>query len=135
MKNFLFPIMFRIIGWILFVPGLVAAALLNFGTCPFYGVAETIFIDTTVIAIVMGALFIVCSKERQEDEMTRAIRLSSLLNALYAYVAVVIIGTLCINGIEYLKFLMFSLVLLPMIFVIIFRAEMHRFYKQNADEE
>lgn len=131
----LFPSAFSLIGWILFIPGLVAGILLNFGVYPFYGVAETIFIDATIIAIVLGALFIVCSKEPHEDEMTRAIRLSSLLNALYVYVAIVIVGTLCINGIEYLRFLMFTLVLLPIIFVFIFRAEMHRYYKQNADEE
>lgn len=99
------------------------------------GILETVVIDTAVIATVLGALFIVCAKEPEEDEMTLAIRLSSLLKALYVYVAIIIAGTLFINGMPYLEFIAFNMVLFPIIFVVIFRVSMRKFYKQDEDEE
>lgn len=135
MKNILFPKEFRTVGWILFIPSLLAGALCYFCGIGLSGLLQTIINDVVIIGIVLGALFIVCSKEPQEDEMTKAIRLSSLLNALYAYVMVLIVGTLCINGEKYLEFMTLNFVLLPVIFVFIFRAEMYRYYKQNEDEE
>ena len=91
--------------------------------------------DMAIIGIVIGALFIVCSRERVEDEMTRAIRLSSLLNSIYIYAVLLIGCTLFINGLEYLYFLTANTVLLPIIFVINFRLEMARYNKMNDDEE
>ena len=67
--------------------------------------------------------------------MTRAIRLSSLLNSIYIYAVLLIGCTLFINGLEYLYFLTANTVLLPIIFVINFRLEMARYNKMNDDEE
>lgn len=80
MKNFLFPHIFQPIGWIMFVLSLAIGVYSFFGTSVFgAGIAETIMIDTSIIGTALGALFIVCSKERVEDEMTKSIRLTSLL--------------------------------------------------------
>ena len=135
MKNILFPSNFRIIGWILFIPAIIAGALRFFFILNPSGLLNIIINDAILIGIVLGALFIICSKERQEDEMIRAIRLSSILNALYANVVIFILGTLFINGADYLRFITFNLGLLPIIFVFIYTAEMHRHFKQNEDEE
>ena len=135
MKNILFPSKFRIIGWLLFIPAIIAGAL-RFGLVinP-SGILETIINDAILIGMVLGAVFIICSKERHEDEMIRAIRLSSILNAIYANVIIFIIGTLFINGVSYFRFITFNFGLLPLIFVFIYTAEIHRHYKQNEDEE
>lgn len=99
------------------------------------GTVETIVNDVVIIGIVTGALFIVCSKERQEDEMTASIRLNALLNALYIYAALLIINTVLLNGLLYFQFMIINLVLLPVIYVIVFRIEMHRYSKMGEDEE
>lgn len=135
MKNILFPKSFSIIGWLIFIPALVAGSLSYFNILIISGLLETIVNDAIIIGIALGAIFIVCSKEPQEDEMIRAIRLSSLLNALYAYVLILITGTIVINGVDYQKFIMLNLVLLPIILVFIFKAEMQRYYKENEVEE
>lgn len=135
MKNILFPSFFRILGWILFIPAIIAGALSFFCILTPTGSLETIINDAILIGIVLGALFIICSKERQEDEMIRAIRLSSILNALYANVIIFIMGTLFTNGNEYIRFLTFNLGLSPLIFVFIYTAEMVRHFKQVEDEE
>ena len=67
--------------------------------------------------------------------MTRAIRLSSLLNALYAYVAILIVCTICINGVTFLLFAILNMVLYPIIYVILFKLEMYRYSKMSRDEE
>lgn len=138
MKNLLFPHRFQLIGWILFVPCLILGVLLTF---PFHIVnfssftIETITIDVAIIGIVLGALFIVCSKERVEDEMTRSIRLTSLLNALYVYAGLLIAGTIFINGLLFLSFAIINIALFPIIFMVSFQIEIHRYNKIADNEE
>ena len=135
MKNLLFPHIFQPIGWILFVPCLILGALIYFEVLTLTGIAETIVNDIAIIGIAVGALLIVCSKERIEDEMTRSIRLSSLLNSLYIYGILLVASTIALNGIAFLMFAWANLVLLPIIFVINFRLEMHRYNKMCENEE
>lgn len=135
MKNLLFPRSFRLVGWILFVPAIIMGILIVSGSCALTGVAETVENDVAIIGIALGAVFIVCSREAREDEMTRSIRLSALLNALYVYVVLLITSTLLINGVAFFQFMVVNLVLLPVIYVVMFRLEMHRYNKMSEDEE
>lgn len=135
MKNLLFPRGFQFVGWTLFVPALVLGVLVCFGILGLSGITETVVNDVIIIGITLGALFIVCSKERHEDEMTRTLRLSSLLNSIYVYAVILIAATLSVNGLAFYYVMLVNLALLPLIFVVIFRMEMHRYYKENGDEE
>ncbi len=134
MKNLLFPHIFQPIGWCVFVPSIIVGLLIFFSVInPWW--CETVVNDAVIIGTTLGALFIVCSRERIEDEMTKSIRLSSLLNSIYIYVVLLITCTVLINGMAYLYFLIVNTVLLPIIFVCIFRLEMARYNKMNDDEE
>lgn len=135
MKCFLFPQVFRTIGWILFLPTFMLGILLLSGVLSFSGIIETVVNDTAILGIALGLLFIGCSRERIEDEMTSAIRLNSLLSSLYTYVVFLVILTLAVNGIAYLYVMLASLVMLPAIFVVRFRYEMHRYNKICENEE
>ncbi len=135
MKNILFPPCFRIAGWIIFIPSLIIGILAFFEVCEFSGLTKTIVNDIIIVGIALGALFIVCAKERIEDEMTRSIRLASMLNSIYIYVILLITTTLTVNGRDFLRFMAVNLVLLPLIFVVIFRLEMIRYNKISENEE
>lgn len=135
MKIFLFPHVFRPIGWILLVPALLLGILLLSDVFSIDGTAETIINDAAIIGIALGTLFTGCSRERIEDEMTSMIRLNALLTSLYVYVVFLAILTLAVNGMAYLYVMAAGLVMLPIIFVVCFRYEMHRYYKMKADEE
>lgn len=135
MKKFLFPHVFRRIGWIILVPTLLLGVILLSDILNIYGIMETVIADTAIIGIAIGSLFICCSRERIEDEMTSTIRVNSLLTSFYTYIVFLIICTLAVNGIAYLYVMAASLVMLPMIFVIRFRYEMHKYYKMKSDEE
>lgn len=135
MRNFLFPRKFQLLGWILFIPAAIMGAVEFCGLYLFSGTLEIIVNDAIIIGIILGTLFIVCSKEKVEDEMTASIRLTALLNSLYVYAAVSIVCTLVINGMAYLYFMMANLVLFPMIYVIIFKLKMRVYNKISEDEE
>lgn len=135
MINILFPQKFRNMGWCLSVVGLLGAILYYMDLTPSSGLYRIMFNDLFIISTILGPIFIVCSKEPREDEMTRAIRLSSILNALYAFVVILVSGTLFINGDAYWEFLKFSFVLFPLIIISINRGDMKRYYKENIDEE
>ncbi len=138
MKNLLFPTGFKIIGWLLFIPAVVMGALCFFDIFDidsFSGLTETIVNDAIIIGIALGSLLIVCSKEVHEDEMTRSIRLAALLNSLYIYVLLLITTTLTLNGLEFFKFMVLNLVLLPIIYLVVFRLEMHSYNKMSGNEE
>ena len=122
-------------GWLLFVPAIILGILIYFGVISYAGVIETILNDAVIIGITVGSIFIVCSKEKHEDEMIGSIRLASLLNALYIYSAILIASVLLINGIAFINFMTVNLVLLPLIYVVVFRLEIHRYNKMSEDEE
>jgi uncharacterized membrane protein len=135
MKNQLFPHVFQSIGWILFVLSLIVGALMFFEVLPGNGIVSIILNDIAIIGTVLGALFIVCSKELIEDEMTMSIRSASLLNALYVYVILLVLSTLFVNGLLYLYVMYFNLVLFPIIFVFSFKYKMHKYNTISEDEE
>lgn len=135
MKNLLFPKVFRLIGWILFIPAIAMAVLLYCEVLSFAGTAEIIINDAVIIGAALGAILIVCSKEACEDEMTRALRLSALLNSLYVYVILLIACTLFVNGLAFLQFMFVNLILFPVIYVLIFSLEMNRFKRMCENEE
>lgn len=135
MRCFLFPRVFRTIGWILLVPTLLLGIMLLDGRLSFSDITQTIVNDAAITGIALGSLFITCSRERIEDEMTGAIRLNALLSSLYCYVAFLIICTIAVNGLDYFYVIAVSPVMLPLMFVVRFRYEMHKYYKLNSNEE
>ncbi|WP_290460551.1 hypothetical protein [Bacteroides caecimuris] len=135
MKIFLFPHCFRQIGWIVLLSTLLLGILLLCGALSISGILETILNDTAIIGIALGSIFVSCSREVIEDEMTSAIRLKALLTSLYTYVVFLIIWTLAVNGIAYIYIMAAGLVMLPLMFVVRFRYEMHKYNKEKSDEE
>ncbi|MBD5184333.1 MAG: hypothetical protein HDS97_05490 [Bacteroidales bacterium] len=141
MKMYLFPHRFRTIGWVMFAVGIILGSLLFFGVIEIGGdffhvsVEETILNDVAIIGTALGALFVVNSRERKEDELTQLVRLASLLYALYGYIGVLILCTLLFNGFEFLIFSLVYLVFFPIIYVVMFSINMQRLKMLGSDEE
>lgn len=135
MKTFLLPHSFKLLGWIFLISSIIVGVSSQLGWITTSGLMETVMTNYTVIGIAIGALFIIASKQKIEDEMSNVIRLSSLLAALYIYVAALIVGTLVINGINFILFLLLDSILFPVIFVIVFEVEMKRKYYCDNNAE
>ncbi|MDE7153046.1 MAG: hypothetical protein K2O00_01210 [Muribaculaceae bacterium] len=135
MKIFLFPHRFQFIGWCIFIPAIIGAIVSRFDFMTIPQWAMTALNDAIIIGAVLGSVFIVCSKERDEDEMIGALRLATLMNMLYVNTLLVVTGTLLVNGAEFVEFLIMNLFLMPILFVVSFRAEIRRQHKQAENEK
>ena len=133
MKYILFPTRFRIVGWVAFVLGIVLGIMMMSGGAGLS--SNRVAHDAAVIGIAIGALLIVCSRERDEDEMVSALRLASLMNTLYAGVIIMVCSTLILSWEGLMRFKELNLVLMPIIYVALFRAEIYRRDKMSEDEE
>lgn len=139
MKTILLPRVFSTIGWILLIPSILLGIFILFigleQSWGFSGSAEIIANDTAIIGCALGALFVTCARLRHEDEMTTALRLHSLLLAIYIYVGVIVVCTLSVNGFKYFLFMAANLVIFPMIFAFVFRINLYCHLKELEDEK
>lgn len=148
MKTILLPHIFRKIGWALLLLSLVAFVIVmaseyqtadnvfSYLTSPSARVvAKSILNNLLIIGWTLGALFVACGRLREEDEMTRAIRLRALLISLYIYVGILIISTLAIYGIFYFIVMEINLCLFPVVFLIVFELQIYSYRKLTDNEE
>lgn len=150
-SKYLFPIVFRKIGWSLFIPFLLwgIGYMFSGGTfieidgsntiALFDGFSDTKFLCITnndswtdeliIIFLTISMLFIGFSKEQDEDECISSIRMNALIWAIMVNCILLIIGTMLIFGLPYLNFMtiyMFSLLLL---FIIKYAWDIYMFRK------
>ena len=135
MKTILLPHYMRVIGWILFVPCLIIGVLILVEVLSLNGVAGVVVNDIAIMGIAIGAIFICCSRERQEDEMVQAVRLQALMMSLYVYVGLLIVCTLVINNLYYLYFMIANLCLFPVVFLLVFKIMIAHYRKVFDDEK
>ena len=149
--NYLFPIVFRKIGWCLFIPFLVLGICYLF--CDentfeiggsnvlalFDGFSDTNYFCITkndswtdeliVIFLTISMLFIGFSREKDEDECIASIRMNALVWAIMVNSALLIIGTLLIYGLPYLNFMSIYMFSLLILFVFKYRWMIYKFRK------
>lgn len=145
-KSLLLPRCFQRIGWVILIP----TALLGVLMCidGFNGLPRFLFPDapcsettTRVLnnialsGILLGAVFVACSRERIEDEMIGGIRLGALLTALYINTLIVVAAALTVYNIEFLQVMVYNLFTLPIIFLAVFRYRLWRLRKELKNEE
>lgn len=156
-KNLLLPHGFQKIGWALLVPSLLLGSLIVFNGLDTSALAAKIeyvvrpgrevniktlgsgiepwLNNFLIISLLLGALFVTCSRERVEDEMIGRIRLNALLTALYVDTAVVIVAALAVYGFSFVDVMVYNLFTLPLLFTAIFRWQLLRMRKEAGDEE
>lgn len=153
--NYLLPRRFKMIGWILFVPGLIAGigyllADLEFDlfTLDTFSIASqgilekvqyfTIINDNILdeligLLIILGALFITFSKEPVEDEFISKMRLDALLWATYINYAVLILAILFLHKMVFLNVLVINMFTLLLIFIARFHWLLSKAAKLNIE--
>ncbi len=160
-KEWLLPYGFKRIGWIILLPTLLLCTGL---LVAYYGFdtniddsAKIIFgwlglpvrtagdewtsnashwIDNICICgVVVGSLFVGCSREKIEDEMIARIRLNALLMALWINYGILLVAALAVYDLQFIDVMMYNLFTTLVIFVAIFRFRLWRLQKQGNDEE
>lgn len=154
--HYLLPNKYKIIGWFLFIPGLILGLLSFFEnvdddtiTIPVLSILHEEFIGSSprelftiittgilseiiAVAIIIGGLLIALSKEKIEDEFTSKLRTDSFVWAMIVNYIVLLLATLFIYNMTFFTVLVFNM-FTPLIFFII------RYHflklKSNSDEE
>ena len=158
--NFLFPNKFRIIGWILLLPGIVLGYMVVFKDFEFsflnlkvlslfYSSFATPGINNPKlwiigndnftnelagILIIIGGIFVAFSKEKKEDEYIAKIRLESLLWATYVTFAIQILCLLFFYGLTYLNSMIINMFTLLIVFIVRYNFIIYR-SKFKSNEE
>ena len=146
-KTLLLPYSFKKIGWVLFIPTALLGLLMaidGFNGFPSFllpvsfargALLAHLCNNTVLFGLLLGVLFIPCSRERLEDEYIGRIRLNALLAALYATFGLTLITALVLYDFEFLYFMIFNLCLLPVLFLIIEQLLLWRFRQEGRHEE
>lgn len=146
-KILLLPHSFKRIGWGLFIPTALLGLLMaidGFNGFPTFLLPDSIVTSETIdricnnlvlVGVLLGALFVTCSRERIEDELIARIRLNALLAALYVTIGTAIVVALCLYDLAYLYCMIFNLCLLPVLFLVIERVMLWQLGKEAAHEE
>lgn len=156
--HFLFPNKYKKIGWILFLPSLLAGLILfisgiDFGNyfkmnvfaiysdqflsgTKFFTITENGVLDEIIIVlIIVGAILISFSKTKNEDEFISKIRYESLVWATYLNFILMIIATLVIYGFAYFNVLLANVFAMLLFFIIRFHFMIYKLNKSSNDEE
>ena len=91
--------------------------------------------NIAIIGLCVGSIFIACSRERIEDEMTGAVRLNALLTALYINTAITVAAALVLYDFTFIYFMIWNMITTPLLFMLIFRWRMWRINRTTYHEE
>ncbi|MBQ8500725.1 MAG: hypothetical protein IJ494_00235 [Bacteroides sp.] len=155
-RNYLFPVVFRKIGWSMFVPLALLGAYYLFvdpiewgGSKVFAlwgeeGLGNTSFFTITtndgwvnellIIGLTVSLLFIAFSREKDEDECIANIRMRSLVWAIVVNCSLLIVGTMLVYGLPYFNFMCILLFSMLILFIVKYRLAIRKFRRESHDE-
>ena len=147
MKNkLLIPNRYKIIGWLMFAITTVifiissriewAPAILNVSYTHRGHVLQTNVLKEFLFTMWMIGLFMIAfSKEKNEDEYISYLRLSSWQYSIFASMAISIIGTWSIWGLNYIGFSALNMLTAPLAFIVIFNTTIYLTSRRSTFNE
>jgi hypothetical protein len=150
--NYLLPNRFKIIGWFLFIPGIILGILYliyepqpKFLNATVFAIAESLFKfsfiknnvydEITALLLIIGAIFIAFSREKSEDEYISKIRLESLVWATYVNYIIVILAIIFVYDFGFYWVILLNMFTILIFFIIRFNWALLISRKQIRDEE
>ena len=137
-KDYLLPVGFKKIGWILLLPSVLLGCYMLFLQDKLNwldSLNEHLLNNTALIGTAIGLIFIGFARERNEDEMITSLRLNSLFISVYANYILLILLAPCFYDFEFLTCMFVLLYTIPAIYYLLFRMAMYRLNKTLRDEE
>ena len=101
----------------------------------FMWIENSVLDEILLFFVITSGLLFAFSKEKHEDEFVASIRLHSLAWATIANYVILLFCYLFIYGVPFLNVLNVAMFSQLIIFIILFRYKMYRFYKSAAHEE
>ncbi len=157
LTRYLFPHRYKWVGWVLVVVSATLGLLELTSTYqlpallgwlpPLVGSHDPFLIDNTkslaprentdlyAMLLILGGLLAACSRERYEDEYISRIRLDSLLWALYAYYALLVLAFLLVSGLAFFMVMLYSMFAPLLLFLLRFELVLRFSNRALPDEK
>ncbi|GMQ27631.1 hypothetical protein [Algoriphagus confluentis] len=81
---------------------------------------KNLVMELAFFGLLISLFLISFSREKEEDDFIQKIRLDGLLVASYGYFLINVLGTLIFFGLDYLPFIFFNLIIIPVLFLVRF---------------
>lgn len=157
--NYLFPVVFRKIGWSLLIPfGLLSIyclCIFNDVDCSLPGLGQETFSGTSesfikkvlmvgeggaldeiaTIGLAVSLILVSFSKEKDEDECIARLRMSSLVWAILVNYVLLILAAVFIYGVNYLNVAFVGMFTVLILFIVKYNWELSRFRKTVIEDE
>ncbi len=156
-QNFLLPKVFKKIGWLLFIPGIILGMVyliledeIHFLDLTVFAIADeevlsktaffsvvknNVFDELIGLLLIAGGLFIAFSKEETEDEFIAKIRLESLVWATYINYVILMLSVIFVYGMSFFWVLVFNMFTLLLFFIIRFNWALRKSKNLISDEK
>lgn len=160
-SRFLLPHQLKLVGWILFIAGIIfmffaflvnaepelfnvktfaiAAITFDLGNTPhntYFTFIENNLMDEMVeLLLIIGGLLVAFSKNKEEDEFISKLRLESLLWATYINYSILIFSILFIYNISFFYVLVANMFTILLLFIIRFNWVLFKSAKFDKDEK
>ena len=156
-RSFLFPNRFKLAGWILLVPGVIAGLyltitdvepdwlqgrMLSIFPSEFYGSKKAFSIISVNFAAtlagvfsIIGGLLVGFSKEKREDEFIASIRLSALLWAVFVNYSLLLVAFIFIYETAFLSVMVYNMFTVLLLFIMRFHYLIYKSSKSGPDEK
>ena len=125
--SYLFPPVFKRVGWILFViwPDEGKFIMTN----------DDWTDEICIVGMILSLLFITFARLKQEDEFTINLRMKSMAWAVKGYGLIIMMTTLFVYGTNWLYIMLLSIYLVFFLFIIKFYYELEKSRKEAPHEE
>ena len=149
-SKFLFPHSFEKVGWILFIPSLIAGIISLFktiepefldvkvfaiaggflGSETFSIMKNNIFDEILGIVLIVSLVFIAFSREKHEDEMIMKLRLDSLMWATYLNYIILLLAIIFVYDLAFFTVMIFNMFTILLFFTIKFKMALYQLKKE-----
>jgi uncharacterized membrane protein YfcA len=157
--NYLFPHVYKKIGWFLLIPTLIVG-LVFFGQEPdfldfkvfsvfgsgmildgsgghgiFQIIRDNILNEIIGIVLIISSLFVAFSKEKEEDEFITHLRLKSLTRAVFINYGLLLLSFFTLYGLNFAWLAIFNIFTFLLVFIAIFQINLWKSKKSLSYEE
>jgi glucan phosphoethanolaminetransferase (alkaline phosphatase superfamily) len=147
----LFPPVFKRIGWIIFPRFRSMGVAFLFSEYSFFELEckvlaiinddsyfevmqDDIYEEIMIVGLIVSMIFIVFSKEKDEDEYIAQIRMYSLVWSILIGSALLLLATVFVYGLYYMTVAFLNMFLILFLFVIKFNIELYKFRRTGRDQ-
>lgn len=150
-KTYLFPPVFKWIGWSIFPLFFAMGVALLFFDYGFFDLnckvlalinddsyfevlRDDIYQEIIIVGLIVSMIFIAFSKEKDEDEYISQIRMHSLVWSILIGSVLLILATVFVYGFAYATVAFLNMFLILFLFVIKFNIELQKFRRTGRDQ-